>query len=99
MIIAGILLLFFAGLLRFHITVLAMIVFSAFVFSSLAKKYSSSMALMSGTVILLILLYHGQRNFYIRNIPGWSQQERYRQALFFASNRPVAKAGIISITR
>ena len=89
--------LFFAGLLRFHITVLAMIVFLPLFFSSLAKKnVLRSMALMSGTVILLIFLYYGQRNFYIRNIPGWSQQERYRQALFFASNRPVAKRPVSS---
>lgn len=87
--VSAFLLLLLSGMLRLHVVILVMLLFIPFIISSLSKKAKLSIFkayLLSG--IVLLLLNKAQENFYIDNIPGWKKQESFRQALFYAYNRP-----------
>jgi hypothetical protein len=49
------------------------------------KRYLKLAGLLAGVTILIVL---SQRFYYIREIPGWKNEEAIRQSLFTTFNRP-----------
>jgi hypothetical protein len=90
--ILGIALLILAGMLRLHISVVVMALFLPVVFTRLRKQalyYCITVFLVVAGSLLLLNELHEEH--YKKNIPGWKDQENYRQALIYSYNRPIKK--------
>lgn len=86
----AILLVVVAGLLRLQIAWLVMILFLPYALPILTKEKRTRWLIFFGSAaILLFVLNTRHENFYRKQIPGWEQQENFRQALFYGYNRPV----------
>jgi hypothetical protein len=86
-IISATVLLILAGMLRLHILIaVGILLIPAFLLYAARefRAWATVLALIAG---LLFLLNIQHKDFYKRNIPGWQQQEQYRQLLFKLANQ------------
>ncbi len=81
-----------ASLFRFHVLI-PIIVTSLPFMLTVARRQKITALLLHLTVggCCLFLLHAAQVRFYERRIPGWDQEEQYRQAVFDLVNRPLNK--------
>jgi hypothetical protein len=86
--IVPIFLLLVAGMMRMHIVWLIACVFAPIVFTVLSRKAfftAYALVLLVGAVLFGLNTIH--ENYYKKNISGWEQKEKWRQAYFYMSNR------------
>lgn len=87
-IILGLILLVLAGLLRLQITWLVIALFGAVAIVLLHRRQFIFWCLLCIFCAgILWGLNKQQEQYYKNNIPGWEQQEKFRQALFYSYNR------------
>jgi hypothetical protein len=89
--VPSILLLFVAGLLRFHVCALTIVLFCgiAACLKLTRRRFGIFAGAGIGMVLLLMLAFNFHDNYYRRMIPGWEKQEAFRAAYFNLSNHPL----------
>lgn len=91
-IITGSLLVVLAGLLRLQVAWLGILLMGAVAIVLLKKRVVVIWLFISLlSVFMLWVLNLQHKNYYKKNIPGWEQQEKFRQALFLSYNRQLVK--------
>jgi len=79
-----------AGLLRLQVALLVMVLTGAVAITVLQPKQWIRTGLLFAFVAALLWLANQQHEaYYKKTIPGWEQQEKFRQAVFYAYNRPL----------
>lgn len=87
-ILAAIIFLLLTGMLRLQVCWLVMVLFGSVVLTWLNKKQLVQWGVVIVTIAGLLFVFNKIHvNYYQRNIPGWEQQEKFRQALFYSYNR------------
>jgi hypothetical protein len=88
----AVLLLLLAGMLRLQIVWLVALLFASVAITLLNKqqllRWGLTMLLVIGALWGLNKLHE---RYYSKNIPGWEQQEKFRQALFYSYNRQLVR--------
>lgn len=86
--IFGVLLLLLSGMLRLQIAWLVIILFASIAVTLLSRqqmvRLAASLVLVAGMLWGLNKIHE---QYYKKNIPGWTQQEKFRQALFYSYNK------------
>ncbi len=79
-----------SGLLRLHVLFAVSFLFIAVFWLAQGVKWRQWLPLMLGICGVILLCNLGQKQYYRDHIPGWNQQEKLRQALYYPSNRPLS---------
>ena len=88
-IIFVLLLLLLSGLLRLQILVAVSILFIPVFMSERGVRLRQWLPWVVGILALIFIFNIGQKQYYRTHIPGWGKEEKFRQSLFYAYNRPV----------
>ncbi|MBN8686665.1 MAG: hypothetical protein J0M10_06595 [Chitinophagales bacterium] len=89
------LLLMASGMLRLHVTGLVMILFlPPLFFYNRALLFPKGLFVFVSAGILFFGLNRLHQQYYEKQIPGWKQQESFRQSLFYLYNRPLNREGL-----
>ena len=84
-----------AGMLRLQIVWLVVFLFSAVAVTMLTRKQLFGWLACVGIVIVLLFGFNKiHEGYYKKNIAGWEQQEKFRQALFYAYNRQLSPSSV-----
>ncbi|MBL7748093.1 MAG: hypothetical protein JNM19_11730 [Chitinophagaceae bacterium] len=86
--VAALLLLLLCGMLRLQIAWMVIVLFASIAVTIIPRQQWLSFA--ASLVIVVVLLFGANKiheHYYASNIPGWKQQEKFRQALFYAYNK------------
>lgn len=84
-----------AGMLRLQIVWLVVFLFSAVAITMLTRKQLFGWLACVGIVIVLLFGFNKiHEGYYKKNIAGWEQQEKFRQALFYAYNRQLSPSSV-----
>jgi hypothetical protein len=90
------LLLILAGMLRLQIAWLVLVLFILPAIILFRKKQLIQWIVSSLVIVVLLFgLNKIHQHYYTKNIPGWKQQEEFRQAVFYAYNRPIKQHGLM----
>lgn len=77
-----------AGLLRLEVAWLVLMLFVPVVITVLNRQQLIRYCVfIVAVVVMLFVMNRFHQQFYQRHIPGWKQQEQYRQNLFYAYNK------------
>lgn len=89
--IPAVLLLLLATLLRMHTVAAVLLVTAPLCLTFDIKKLRQQvLPVLGSTVVLAVTLHIWQVRYYQQHIPGWKQENEYREALFGLVNRPFA---------
>jgi hypothetical protein len=77
-----------AGLLRLQIAIIVVLLFLPAFFLYCRQHFKKWSLAFAGCFLFLFLLNQQQQSYYSSHIPGWKEQEKLRQALFYSYNRP-----------
>ncbi|MGB8192032.1 MAG: hypothetical protein WCF67_08940 [Chitinophagaceae bacterium] len=92
LILWGCVLLIGAALLRLHMLAPPLLLSAPFLIASLTKKKIRPLLLFASvTSVIILLLVFLQQQYYTQRIPGWQQEESYRQAIIDHYNKPKKK--------
>lgn len=85
----GFILLLFAALLRLHMLIPVIIIALPFIIAVINRR-QVLMVLMqtTGLAIIIALAFFAQQQYYTKHIPGWQQEESYRQTVIDNYNIP-----------
>lgn len=78
-----------AGLLRLHVLLVQVILFIPIFLLYQRKAYKKWGPVFIVVLVIVCLFNIQHKAFYKRNIPNWEKQEKVRQSLFYAFNRPL----------
>lgn len=85
----GFLLLLAAALLRLHTLIPVIILALPFIIAIINRRQLPPLLLQTLTLAIIITVaFFAQRQYYIKHIPGWQQEEAYRQAIIDNYNIP-----------
>ena len=87
LVFAGILLLL-AGLLRLQVLLAVTVLFIPVFLMNARYKFRIWVPIMLAVWVLVYLSNLQQKQYYRTHIPGWAQEEKMRQSLFYSFNRP-----------
>ncbi len=86
--VVALLLLLLCGMLRLHIAWMVILLFASVAVTIIPRQ--QWLRFTASLVVVLVLLFGANKiheHHYASNIPGWKQQEKFRQALFYAYNK------------